>query len=544
MRFFVPLEDDGPQQSIWLPTYDGASSFVVGQCPIRYLPMVQDTPFSPILNKVVGPRGRGRAIRVDTAGAGVCSVLVNEELFVNTPASGWTFAFWIKVEQVGTDNLPIITIGDPGVPESWIVGVTIDGKAWLRKQSLASGDDDELVAGNNGQLSDGRWHHVVWVTNYNSPVWKCYIDGASAKVQINLGANSGILTLDGSTAPTLFGGFRLGSGWLANSAELAAIGSWLQRYEIWQLYADPDCVYQTRRRPVSSIPSQTITCTGIASAEAIGAPRLQLRLLPTGIASAEAIGTPRLQLKILPTGIASAEALGTPRLQLKILPTGIASAEAVGAPRLNLRLAPTGIASAEAIGVPRLQLKILPTGISSAQALGTPSLQLRLLPTGIASAEVIGTPRLNLRIYPTGISSSEALGVPRLQLRILPAGIATAEALGTPRLQLLLRPTGIGSAEALGTPALRLFVLPVGIATAQAFGLPAVLGGAEGRVGASLTIVLAVTSLEVPLVGTGLTVALAPSSLAVPIADSSLPVGLQDAAAEIRIAPASVDAII
>jgi hypothetical protein len=105
--------------------------------------------------------------------------------------------------------------------------------------------------------------------------------------------------------------------------------------------------------------TQTITATGIASAEAFGTSSLQLNIDTTGIASAEAFGTPSVQLNIDTTGIASGEAFGTPALELNISATGIPSAEAFGTPVISVAggdqtITATGIPSAEAFGIPTL----------------------------------------------------------------------------------------------------------------------------------------------------------------------------------------------
>ena len=104
---------------------------------------------------------------------------------------------------------------------------------------------------------------------------------------------------------------------------------------------------------------QTVTATGIASAEAFGTASVQLNIDTTGIASAEAFGTPSVQLNIDGTGIASAEAFGTPSLELNITGVGIASEEAFGNPTVQLAggdqtVTLTGIPSAEAFGTPTL----------------------------------------------------------------------------------------------------------------------------------------------------------------------------------------------
>lgn len=102
--------------------------------------------------------------------------------------------------------------------------------------------------------------------------------------------------------------------------------------------------------------SQTVTLTGLASAEAFGTAQLNRTMTLTGIASAEAFGTMQVFLAtaVDPDSIASAEAFGTAQLNLTAPVTGIASAEAFGTARVihgtlqDVTL--TGIASQEAFG--------------------------------------------------------------------------------------------------------------------------------------------------------------------------------------------------
>lgn len=101
---------------------------------------------------------------------------------------------------------------------------------------------------------------------------------------------------------------------------------------------------------------------------------------------------------ISPSGIASAEAFGTPRLDQRIAASGIGPAEALGAPRVDLHIAATGIASAEAVGTARLDQHVTVSGIGSAENLGTPSVShvgtQTVSPAAIASGEAIGSARV------------------------------------------------------------------------------------------------------------------------------------------------------
>jgi hypothetical protein len=217
---------------------------------------------------------------------------------------------------------------------------------------------------------------------------------------------------------------------------------------------------------------------------------LDQNVSPTGIASAEAFGAPRLDQEVSPTGIASAEAFGVPRIDQVVNPTGIASAEAFGTPRVDQTVNPTGISSAEAFGITSLQFDqtVSPTGIASAEAFGTPTINVvggnqDVNPTGIASAEAFGTPTVNVTVNAAGIVSAEAFGSPAITtvVSISPSGIASLEAFGAPRLDQFVSPTGIPSAEAFGLlPTFNQTVNPVGIVSGEAFGSPTMVGGDTG----------------------------------------------------------------
>ncbi len=113
---------------------------------------------------------------------------------------------------------------------------------------------------------------------------------------------------------------------------------------------------------------------------------------------------------VRPSGVPSEEAFGTATQtggDLILTPVGIASAEAVGTPRLQWIISPVAISSGETFGDPRVVRKIKPTAIASAQAFGTPKLGKRLFPSSIGPSESFGTPRVVRVIkqtgyYPTG----------------------------------------------------------------------------------------------------------------------------------------------
>ena len=272
---------------------------------------------------------------------------------------------------------------------------------------------------------------------------------------------------------------------------------------------------------------QTITATGIASAEAFGSAALapgSVAVSPTGLASGEAFGTAALSslyaivatavatgeahgasvvtpgaVAITPTGVATGEAHGASVVapgSVAIAPTGITTAEAFGAAVIDslISLVPTGISTGEAFGgatVSTGTVTLSPTGIATDEALGSHSVTqgLVLAPSGIASAEAFGSASFStggVSMSPTGVASAEAFGsavVAPGAVSISPSGVASVEAFGTAAVVLagiVLSPTGIASAEAFGSASLTTGAVTIsatGIATSEAFGTAAVATG-------------------------------------------------------------------
>ncbi len=221
--------------------------------------------------------------------------------------------------------------------------------------------------------------------------------------------------------------------------------------------------------------NQTVSPSAIATAEAFGTAKLNLKIFPSALASAEAFGTTKANLKISPTAIAGAEAFGTAELTQgvggqTVTTEGIASAEAIGAPQINLKISASAIVSVEAFGTTKLNQQIAPSGIASTEALGTPTARFTIGPSAIASAEAFGTAQLNLKVTPAGISSAEAVGTAKVNQAVAPSGIASAEAIGAPVLKLTIGASGIASAEAVGSPQINLRILPSSITSTEAFG--------------------------------------------------------------------------
>lgn len=121
---------------------------------------------------------------------------------------------------------------------------------------------------------------------------------------------------------------------------------------------------------------------------------------------------------ITATGIASAEALGALALNGQVAPVGVASSEALGAPGVNGTIAAAGIASSEALGQPAVgstDHEITAAGIASAEGLGAVALHGTVAPASIDSAEVVGSVAMGGTIAAVGVASTEEIGAPQVQ---------------------------------------------------------------------------------------------------------------------------------
>lgn len=133
---------------------------------------------------------------------------------------------------------------------------------------------------------------------------------------------------------------------------------------------------------VAFTPDQTISTTGIASAETFGTTAVfsDKEILTSGIATAEGFGSPSLGLGITTTGIPSAEAFGSHLVLGGIQANGIVSAEAFGVPSIfsDLEVAATGLASLEAFGSPSLEIgypqQLIAEGLASLEGFGSPAI--------------------------------------------------------------------------------------------------------------------------------------------------------------------------
>lgn len=217
---------------------------------------------------------------------------------------------------------------------------------------------------------------------------------------------------------------------------------------------------------------QTVTATGIASAEAVGSPFL----VPGGV-----------ELVVAP-GIESAEVVGQPRIDHVIKVEGIASDEAIGSPVVTIGdvIAPPGIPSAQAFGTPTLTagpVTVTAGGIATAQAVGTPSVVMVIAPATIPSGQAIGSPVLTTGPVTTtvgGIPTAEAVGAATVvvgQITVTVGGIPSAEAIGAARVTMTLYVGGIPTAGAVTAPTITVGAIAIvvpGIPSREAFGTPAV----------------------------------------------------------------------
>ncbi len=173
---------------------------------------------------------------------------------------------------------------------------------------------------------------------------------------------------------------------------------------------------------------QTVTATGIATAEAFGSHTLTTgaaSVSPGGIASLEAFGSHSLGgvSSVVASAIASLEAFGSLTFTslVEIFPGSIASLETFGSPTFSttFEIIAQAINSAEAFGsaiVAPGEVVLLPTGIPTAEAFGAAiaSQGALILPLSIETLEAFGNPSLTtgvVTILPSSIGSGEAFGI-------------------------------------------------------------------------------------------------------------------------------------
>ena len=344
------------------------------------------------------------------------------------------------------------TLRDGTSGQIYIQGTTV-------KEGAKAADGQGTLDCNDGktgsQLSDGRITYYARMGTADKQGCGFYLrEGGSTRIQVTFRAGGYIDYYDGSAWHHL-------KAWAADTWYCVEIewrssdkkaryrvdgGTWTDwdtTQTAWTNYLDTVVICSTGADPVvhqywdhiaeNPLPTlQTILPSAIASLEAFGTARLNLKLFPSAIASLEAFGSPTVILVgnyIYPTGIASLEAFGNPTVlpgAVILQPSAIQSAEALGSPQLNLKLFAQGIPSAETFGTPLVipgAVIIQPSGIASLEAFGTPLVfyDQVIIPTGIASAEAFGTPTISfiLLIKPKSIPSAEAFGTLKVLREII-----------------------------------------------------------------------------------------------------------------------------
>jgi len=223
------------------------------------------------------------------------------------------------------------------------------------------------------------------------------------------------------------------------------------------------------RTKLSTPLAQTVSDTGIPSAEAFGAGALvagPVGVTSAGIPTGEAFGTGQVTQTVASAGIPSGEVFGASALLIAgvVASTGIPSAEAFGAGSLTagpVSVSGAGIGSAEVVSAgSRITLAIVSPGIVSAEAHGVSALlvaAVTVTAAGVASAEAFGAGTVvpgPVAVTTTGIASAEAFGTGRVGFTLYTLGIASAEAFGAAVLlpgPIAIFSPGIASAEAFGS---------------------------------------------------------------------------------------------
>lgn len=291
---------------------------------------------------------------------------------LTSSAVGWMVQFSGAAVPVRTTN-------------TWFgtsTGISAFSAADASNHSAAAGDAEMVIgAGGNDATATGTW------------------SGST-----NLGSDIRNYTSLTATSTTTGTDCYLGGGYLilgsAHSFGQVAVSSMT-----WNTGGTPAEITIGIHIPAGT-GNQTVTPTGISSAEALGAPTVLLMrqdVAPNGVASAETMGSPRTQITVPLNGVSTAEALGSPQINRTAPVNGIASAEALGSPTLvpgSVTVLGTGISSAEALGAPTVSVTggtqtVSPTGISTAGALGAPTVlagSVTVQPSGIATAGAMGSP--------------------------------------------------------------------------------------------------------------------------------------------------------
>lgn len=304
-----------------------------------------------------------------------------------------------------------------------------------------------------------------------------------------------------------------------------------------------------------------IAITGVASAAAVGTPKVNSTLIPTGIARSSTFG--RIVMPIT-HGISAAVALGSPNvyritkvtfgsepiaipqgyssqatfgsesavipggysLQITfgnepaVIPAGYSAQAAFGIPSVDLTnvvtVDATGFAAQTTLGV---TLGVVPQGYSAQASVGSATVTLETASitvdaTGFAAQAAFGD---ELAVPVSGISSSVGVGTLGISITLSVTGVSAQAAFGTPVLSSKVPVVGVALAAAFGTPILSFEMYPVGTEAPVAFGIPVISGGELSLTPDGFADPVAFGSLEV-LVPSAPTVEAAPQGAGLGIA--------------------------
>lgn len=236
--------------------------------------------------------------------------------------------------------------------------------------------------------------------------------------------------------------------------------------------------------PAASGP-QTVTPSGLGSAQAFGTVSLKFQV--PGLGSAQAFGTVKANQTYHMTGLGSAQAFGT----VTALPgnvnktmVGLTSAQAFGTITPvpgGVSKVMTGLGSAQAFGTIQANQKFSVTGLGSAQAFGLISLKFQV--PSLQSAAAFGT-LIGIAIQVPSLGSAQAFGTVTASTTgggqsVSATGLGSAQAFGTPTIHATITVVlvGLGSAQAFGSPQENIRFTVSGVPSAQAFGTPTILTG-------------------------------------------------------------------
>ncbi len=274
-----------------------------------------------------------------------------------------------------------------------------------------------------------------------------------------------------------------------------------------------------------AVSSQSVSCTGIASQEAVGSPSAiaagiddaggiatgaalgsavvtagpvtvapntigtlenhgatvltpgAVAASPAGLASGESVPGPVVSLGVTGSGVATGGAFGTAALTTSFPWPSIPWTGGIPAPQLGASIDGAGdVATAEALGslvVGAAGLDITFPGVTSLQAVGSPTVDWTALLAGLASAEAVSAPDTvgDDTVAAGGVATGEQHGTQAIGMGL--RAWATPSEFVAGLTQLLpglatLGPNGVATSEAVPSPEVLPRVEPAGLASAEA----------------------------------------------------------------------------